>query len=289
MGCVDFCDADAYCKWAGKRLCGRIGGGATLTADESIDPKASEWVNAVNACTQGGKTKLPYGDTFEAGRCIDDTRMPKGAGLEGLAVLANPQKNAPECRGTEPPFDKIYSMSVGMQEWDDSVVGDTPENATAGLRGGNYCWNPKEAVPLDCAEPDGTEAWSRRVRAAGPVGAEQGASQSARAGRRLSEDHALAPASRTGTSRVTRPSSHLRPPGKNRGPAGREFGGSWGGGLAGESRGAGRGEGLCGGREPPCPSTREAPLALGLGGRGGPQPRAPPRAPWPGTPPGTAT
>ncbi|MCC6649279.1 MAG: hypothetical protein IT374_27380, partial [Polyangiaceae bacterium] len=69
--------------------CGRIGGG-TLTAEDSIDPKASEWVNA---CTQGGKTKLPYGDTFEDGRCIDDTRMPKGAGLEGLAVLADPQKN----------------------------------------------------------------------------------------------------------------------------------------------------------------------------------------------------
>jgi len=154
MGCVDFCDADAYCKWAGKRLCGRIGGG-TLTTEESIDPKASEWVNA---CTQGGKTKLPYGNTFEDGRCIDATRMPKGAGLEGLAVLADPQKNAPECRGTEPPFDKVYSMSVGLVEWDDSVVGDTPDNATAGLRGGNYGGSSKQLFPPACAEPDGTQA-----------------------------------------------------------------------------------------------------------------------------------
>jgi len=156
MGCVDFCDADAYCKWAGKRLCGRIGGG-TLTVDESVDPKASEWVNA---CTQGGKTKLPYGDTFEDGRCLDRTLVPDGVANQAAAqaALADPVKAAPNCHGTEPPFDKIYSMSVGLQEWDDSVVGDTPNNATAGLRGGNYSWSSKEPVPLDCAEPDGAQA-----------------------------------------------------------------------------------------------------------------------------------
>jgi formylglycine-generating enzyme len=154
MGCVDFCDADAYCAWAGKRLCGHLGGGP-LTAEASIDPQQSEWVNA---CTQGGKTKLPYGDTFEDGRCIDRTRVPDGAGSEGLAVLADPQKNAPECRGTEPPFDQIYSMSVGMNEWDDSVVGDTPNVATAGIRGGGFGDSSKNVVPPSCAESDGEQA-----------------------------------------------------------------------------------------------------------------------------------
>ncbi|MCC6648891.1 MAG: hypothetical protein IT374_25415 [Polyangiaceae bacterium] len=42
-----------------------------------------------------------------------------------------------------------------MSEWDDSVVGDTPENATAGLRGGNYGGSSKQLFPPACAESDG--------------------------------------------------------------------------------------------------------------------------------------
>jgi len=134
MGCVDFCDADAYCKWAGKRLCGRIGGG-TLTVDESIEPKASEWVNA---CTQGGKTKLPYGDAFEFGQCLDRTLVPDGVVNKetAQAALADPTKIAPDCHGTEPPFDKICSMSVGLQEWDATIVGDAVSGFRSGIRGG---------------------------------------------------------------------------------------------------------------------------------------------------------
>jgi formylglycine-generating enzyme len=32
--CVDLCDAEAYCLWAGKRLCGRIGGGDIAYVDD---------------------------------------------------------------------------------------------------------------------------------------------------------------------------------------------------------------------------------------------------------------
>src|SRR6185437_7737843 len=46
--CVDWCDAQAYCAWAGKRLCGAIGGGPATTYG---DPNESQWYNA---CSNGG-------------------------------------------------------------------------------------------------------------------------------------------------------------------------------------------------------------------------------------------
>ncbi|MCC6648893.1 MAG: hypothetical protein IT374_25425, partial [Polyangiaceae bacterium] len=68
------------------------------------------------------------------------------------AALADPVKAAPNCHGTEPPFDKIYSMSVGLQEWDDSVVGDAVGGVRSGIRGGSYGVDPKAAEVEYCAE-----------------------------------------------------------------------------------------------------------------------------------------
>lgn len=55
--CVTFCDAEGFCAWAGKRLCGREGGGPYPIA-ESQKGIASEWANA---CSQGGKYPYPGG------------------------------------------------------------------------------------------------------------------------------------------------------------------------------------------------------------------------------------
>ncbi|HEY3594012.1 MAG TPA: SUMF1/EgtB/PvdO family nonheme iron enzyme, partial [Polyangiaceae bacterium] len=33
IACVDWCDAAAFCKWDGKHLCGKLGGGSNLPAD----------------------------------------------------------------------------------------------------------------------------------------------------------------------------------------------------------------------------------------------------------------
>ena len=40
---VDFCDAAAYCEWAGKRLCGAIDPAASLSVADAEDPSLSEW------------------------------------------------------------------------------------------------------------------------------------------------------------------------------------------------------------------------------------------------------
>ncbi|MBI4703521.1 MAG: SUMF1/EgtB/PvdO family nonheme iron enzyme [Deltaproteobacteria bacterium] len=122
--CVDFCDALAYCEWAGKRLCGRVGGpakwGRIYVAYEGYDegkafsPVAkSVEIEFVAACTQGGATKYPYGDQYEPGRCIDSPWV-KAHG-KSLDALTDPPSG--ECHGTKPPYDAIHDLSGSVEEW----------------------------------------------------------------------------------------------------------------------------------------------------------------------------
>ena len=54
--CVDWCDARAYCEAQGKRLCGRIGGGANAF-ERMADPEASQWFAA---CSAAGTADYPF-------------------------------------------------------------------------------------------------------------------------------------------------------------------------------------------------------------------------------------
>src|SRR5262249_27268520 len=68
VGNVNWCDAFAFCAWAGKHLCGRPGGGAA-ELEVSIDkPVESAWFDA---CSHHGTRKYPYdpGNAFEPGAC----------------------------------------------------------------------------------------------------------------------------------------------------------------------------------------------------------------------------
>ncbi len=116
MRCVDFCDAFAYCAWAGKRLCGPVGADGKsvyLTKGEDAFPLAasttSEWFNA---CTQGGTTKYPYGDAFVQGRCIDRTAVQE----DPLAFDVTDLSSNP-CHGATPPYDELYDLMGSVREW----------------------------------------------------------------------------------------------------------------------------------------------------------------------------
>ena len=143
--CVDHCDAVAFCEWAGKRLCGAIGGGPRPADEKDVYPGNSEWYLA---CSQGGKYKYPYGDTYEDGKCVD----PPGAGEPGqLTGTFSPRAAGPSaCHGQEPPFDGLFEMVGNVSEWDDHCRAE----GLCSVRGGGG-----EAVPaIDCTSIAETSA-----------------------------------------------------------------------------------------------------------------------------------
>ncbi|MGE0550483.1 MAG: formylglycine-generating enzyme family protein [Kofleriaceae bacterium] len=105
---VDWCDAWAYCAAAGKRLCGRIGGGtfADLETDP-LDPTQSEWHHV---CTRAGRTAFPYGDTYVEGAC-STWAIP---GQFGEQMSTSDVGSRADCQGG---IAGVYDLSGNVWEW----------------------------------------------------------------------------------------------------------------------------------------------------------------------------
>ncbi|NUO48053.1 MAG: SUMF1/EgtB/PvdO family nonheme iron enzyme [Polyangiaceae bacterium] len=124
---VDWCDANAYCKWAGKRLCDSFDG-LVYEVDASepaaaTDPSTSRWFVA---CTGSPATLYPYGDTLQESWCNYDNSGPDDVGTH------------PQCEGG---YDGLLDMSGNVAEWENgcSQFGN-PEswNQNCLARGGTW-------------------------------------------------------------------------------------------------------------------------------------------------------
>ena len=136
---VDWCDAYAFCKWAGKRLCGKIGGTANAYADFASAAQ-SQWFNA---CSKGGTQAYPYGNAAQPGRCVD-------VSADGGGVTAGTRmvRTAPQCEGGYPG---IFDISGNVWEWEDSCNGNQGMDPCR-IRGGSYGNTPGDgACALDNA------------------------------------------------------------------------------------------------------------------------------------------
>jgi len=128
---VDWCDAYAYCKAFGKRLCGKIGGGANGYNDYAI-PTLSVWFKA---CSSGGAHNYPYGgnpggsDGFEGQKC-------NGADLAVGTTL--PVGTCLGCTSTEPGYTDVYDLSGNVWEWEDSCDGMGGKQDFCRIRGGSF-------------------------------------------------------------------------------------------------------------------------------------------------------
>jgi formylglycine-generating enzyme len=115
--CVDWCDASAYCAWAGKRLCG-MRDGARGTTDMVLDAKgdptfvaspslSSEWVEA---CSQGEPAKAA--EVAQPEGCVLPARedAPESSTLVDVG-------GRDTCRGTTPPYDQVSELAGNVEEW----------------------------------------------------------------------------------------------------------------------------------------------------------------------------
>jgi formylglycine-generating enzyme required for sulfatase activity len=121
VACIDWCDAKRYCEWAGKRLCGKFGGGNNPTASFA-DANASEWYRA---CSKAGTLKFPYGNTYQGSAC---------AGLDGSGSHPSNVTSKVACIGG---YDGLYDMSGNVAEWEDSCNGSAGQADGCAIRGGS--------------------------------------------------------------------------------------------------------------------------------------------------------
>lgn len=130
---VDWCDAVAYCKWAGKRLCGKIVDGQNpgqgLSQTDLGTAQTDQWYIA---CSAGGTKRYGYGTSLKPGIC---NLNPDGLHPKPL----KPPGSFPECvAGTAGIFDMIGNV----WEWIDycAPVNETtkPEDYICYARGGSF-------------------------------------------------------------------------------------------------------------------------------------------------------
>lgn len=144
--CIDWCDAVAYCRWRGKRLCGARGGGGVAT-DMEDEAAVSQWFAA---CSAEATAAFPYGDTHVEQQCNDgaanlDTTAPVGA--------------SPDCVTAS----GIFDLSGNVAEWTDSCSenGSKPRFQNCAIRGGSYV---SDANVLSCALGDDGNTITTRDR-----------------------------------------------------------------------------------------------------------------------------
>lgn len=99
--CLDWCDAVAYCTWAGKNLCGSTADGGGVPFDQAAQPSA-EWFLA---CATPAHHTYPTGDTYDGG-C---NTIPAGGGGSTRDVAADPR-----CTGGYPG---LYDLAGNVEEW----------------------------------------------------------------------------------------------------------------------------------------------------------------------------
>lgn len=114
--CIDWCDAAAYCLWAGGYMC---------RSNEGDAAHPIEWKTA---CGGSAGLKYPYGPAYQAGHCNDAF-----ASTKPVPVATN--------AGCEGGYSGVFDMSGNVSEWLDcgcEFEGTDPTTTKVYIGGGAY-------------------------------------------------------------------------------------------------------------------------------------------------------
>ncbi|MFO0554070.1 MAG: SUMF1/EgtB/PvdO family nonheme iron enzyme [Polyangiaceae bacterium] len=124
---VDWCAAQRYCLWAGKRLCGALDASATF--EQATDATKNEWYDA---CSTAGTQDYPFdGDPVE--NCNVASKLGVRAPVASMTA----------CRGG---YDApIFDLIGNVEEWEDWCESSAPD-ALCLMHSGSY-----DDTAFDCA------------------------------------------------------------------------------------------------------------------------------------------
>lgn len=145
---VGWCQAIVFCKWAGKHMCGAVGGAPVdVSTRAQFSATSDEWQIA---CSNQGSQSLPYGQAGACGVCNSNSDC--DAGLDAAAQVRS--------FGSCVSDGGVYDLIGNVQEWENGYAFDAAvANRYASVRGGAFT----QGHTTDCAFDHGTD-WASALK-----------------------------------------------------------------------------------------------------------------------------
>lgn len=142
MVCVNWCQATAYCRFNGGRLCGGLGPGGAIDAPAPFSDLSSESSPEESAWSHVCAATAPWSRrTYSPG--LDDLGECVFGG--GTSPTIRPANGPGECRSVIDGYSDLNHLSGNVAEWEDSCADTSDPSAECRVRGGSFRnWNAEE-------------------------------------------------------------------------------------------------------------------------------------------------